>query len=325
METTTTDRPKQILRNRFSKKMVEKRKVPGVEVTARDKAMFAIIANDDTKFAALDYLFALLDGHGKDYQSFSKHVTRLFLNGYIAYPFGQTKTKRADSNFRIIELTEKGRDELRKVSTNVPAFRRTQLFEHKNLGCVFNLSAMLAERERPGLRVIKWHEVMANDRFPEKTRELKRPEVVQVTHDQIIIPDAQFMLSYDSERFRFCVREDDCDTESGWSDFQNTIKFKVWAYLTILQNEIYTDHYGTSTFFALFHTVNTGRAKEILKIIEMVVLEFGFEPELAETLLVKCTPMFNTLEGSPAPATGHVLTEPWQRAFDFGDLQLDTP
>lgn len=267
------------------------------------------------------YIHAFVGGY---YRGLRKHMSLQARapNQWLELPAAQFDKPNADYNPFYFRLGIDGYKKHHRVETVKRAALRN--FDHKWLECMFAASIELGVNVNPRYELIKWHEIF--ETLPKATREAKEPTMMPVTTDLWLKPDGKPFVIYDTEAEEgvFCVFEADNDTESDDSAYTNTIKFKVRAYLHILQERIYKKHFGSETFKVFFITVNPERQKQILNRIDSTIKEFDFDPALAEHLNVSYTRLFRTLETEekPEPATGHMFTRDWKRAADFSDFNF---
>jgi hypothetical protein len=79
-------------------------------------------------------------------------------------------------------------------------------------------------------------------------------------------------------------------------------------YLTIIEERTYQTHFGVNTFMVAIVTTNATRMNSMMALLER--MKPGQSPKC---FLFKHIPVFTSSKPS-APATGHILTDPWKRA-----------
>jgi hypothetical protein len=87
-------------------------------------------------------------------------------------------------------------------------------------------------------------------------------------------------------------------------------------YLTIIERRTYQSHFGANTFMVAIVTTNETRMNSMMALLQRMT-----PGQSARRFLFKHIPVF-TSSRDPAPATGHMLTEPWKRV-GFPDFHLD--
>jgi hypothetical protein len=309
--------------NRFSRKPRQKGGVArACKLTPRDlEQILPLLAH--YRYLSTDYIHAFVGG---DRQSLVKHLGLLFANGkYLERPEQQLKNANAYYRDVIHALSPTGAEALTDRGIHVPPLHHYKHFEHKVLECMFEASIELGTRERPSVSRIGWPAILASDNFPADRRKIDDPITIELSEGKKLRPDGTpFVLAYDNEAFRFCVYEADCDTESGDSFYENSLRSKIDNYLTVIDQKLYRSHYGANTFIVLFVTIKERRAEEALRLIEKIIETKGYPREYAKRIGITHTPIFSSLE-RPVPASGFMLTQGWKRACGFPDLFLDKP
>ena len=104
--------------------------------------------------------------------------------------------------------------------------------------------------------------------------------------------------------------EADCGTEPlDSADAERTsICNKFIAYLSALDQDAPRSHFGATTFLIPFVTTTRARMHSMMELLERLG-----PGALSKRFLFKHIPALTSFE-RPAPATGHMLLEPWQRA-----------
>lgn len=300
-------------RSRFDRKPPLKNgKRRGVLVTPRDiEQVFPLLAR--YRYLSSNWIHAFVGG---DYQSLTKHLNLLYRHGYLNRPDQQRKNANAYYRHVIYELDQKGADILRSRGIDLTLKDYRTHFDHKYLECLVEASVEIGARES-GLSLIRWPEIVSSPQFPK--RDSKDPMTIPVG-ERTVRPDGAFVIGY-PDGFRFIVYEADCDTESGDSDYANSIRSKIENYLAVIKDKLYATYYGSSTFTVLFVTINERRANEIVRLVERVISGHGYPKEYAKRFAVQWTPIYNSFE-RPEPPGGFILTKPCKRT-GFPDLYLD--
>jgi hypothetical protein len=90
---------------------------------------------------------------------------------------------------------------------------------------------------------------------------------------------------------------------------------KFAAYMTIARDGIHRSHFGFPNLFFPFVTASETRMRSMMQLVERLTGGGG-----SKILLFKIFPGFASAERTPA--TGHMLTAPWERV-GFPPLSLD--
>jgi hypothetical protein len=262
-------------------------KVAVALLNERDIEIFKLLAR--YRYLPADFIHALVGG---SYQGLIRRLDLLTRkpNQYILRPAAQRE--HAEANYRklIYELDDKG-------------------------------SKLLQDR---------WPTIRASDKFPAATREMSNPFrlVYGNAKDDSLEPDWEpFVLAKQTDEetsFIFCPGfEADCDTESLESGryAHATIQNKFRGYLAIIERGIYRSHYGANTFMVPFVTTNETRMRNMMDLLGRMIGNGPHEKSIAKRFLFKHMPAFTSFKQS-APATGHMLTEPWARV-GYPDFHFD--
>jgi len=188
--------------------------------------------------------------------------------------------------------------------------------------CRITASFELGTRENTNVRLITWQEIMASDKIPLATKNLANPASIHVSFEiggkrctKAVIADAQpFGLKRTNPDgtgavFFFPGIEADCGTEPiESSDYlRSAICNKFSAYRAIAAQELYKSHFGFPNCFVPFITSSTVRMQSMMQMLEKLTDGKG-----SKMFLFKSFPTLSSFE-KQAPASGHLLTEPWQR------------
>jgi hypothetical protein len=113
--------------------------------------------------------------------------------------------------------------------------------------------------------------------------------------------------------------EADCGTEPlDTADAERTsIRNKFIAYLSALNQGVPRQQFGAATFLIPFVTTTRARMHSMMELLQRLG-----PGALGKRFLFKHIPSFTSFE-KPAPATGHMLLDPWERAgfepFSFAE------
>lgn len=242
-------------------------------------------------------------------------------NLYINRPHQQRQN--ADANYRrlIYELDDRGARILRE--RGLPCLPKTyhRNFAHEFMVCRIMASFEIAAKTDLSFRLITWQEIMASEKTPEATRNSSRPNWIPVSfsvrgehHKAEMCADAQpfgIERAKDGGRsfFFFPRVEADCGTEPvETSDFERSSIYKKFsAYRAIVEQGIHQSHFGFPNFFVPIITTTLTRMESMMRCLKRITAGRG-----SKMFLFKTFPAFTSFE-PPPPATGHMLTEPWQR------------
>lgn len=284
----------------------------------RDVEIFRLLVRH--RYLPSNYIHAFVGGNEKALSHRLNLLSRK-PNLYLTRPTQQRQ--RADANYRplIYELDERGRRALRDRGIPVPVKKFRTNFVHDLMIAQIIASFELGVRENPSVRMISWSEIIASKNAPAALRDAPIPNAINVSYvfrgqsrTERIIADAEpFGLErvVDGKRsyLFFPGIEADCGSEpidAGDSE-RSSIAKKFAAYLTIAEQGIHRAHFGFPNFFVPFITTTTTRMRSMMKLAQQLTSDAG-----SKILLFKTFPSFASPE-QPAPPTGHMLTEPWQR------------
>ncbi|MBX3498129.1 MAG: replication-relaxation family protein [Alphaproteobacteria bacterium] len=245
-------------------------------------------------------------------------------NCLINRPMQQRQNADANYTHMIYELDRAGADLLRVKG--LPKYEKTHHanFEHEVLVNRIMHSIELGVRERPDVKLITWPEIMASGPFPQST--LESPVPMQLPY-RLTVRDGKdlktqdLMLSADGEPFGLKTPEGyffapgyeaDCATEPlNPEDYRrSSIRKKIMGYRYVIENSVYQARWGLPTLYVPFFFPTISRMESAMRLLTE---ETKDKPALRRFFLFKVFPTLTTY-GGQAPATGHVFTEPFQRA-----------
>ena len=288
------------------------------KLTERDIEIFKLLVR--YRYLPGDDIHAFVGG------SLNAIVRRLNLlsrkpNCYLAKPHQQRE--RADANYRrlIYELDDRGARILRERGLSFLPKTYHRNFAHEFMVCRIMASFEIAVKTDPSLRLITWQEIMTSEKTPEATRNSPRPNCIPVSfsvrgeHHKIDVrADAQpFGIERTKDGthsyFFFPGVEADCGTEPVEASEldRSSIYKKFSAYRAIVEQSIHQSHFGFPNFLVPIITTTSARMTSMMRCLEKITGGRG-----SKMFLFKAFPAFTSFE-PPPPATGHMITEPWQR------------
>jgi Replication-relaxation len=238
-------------------------------------------------------------------------------NCYINRPHQQRDNADANARRLIYELDDKGGEELRR--RGIPYSRKKYLrnFAHELMACTVAASFEIGAKTNPNIRIVRWHQVIDSPQMPAATKQLSNPQAIPFDRDgkreEIECDWRPFVIerNFQSKSYIFVFGfEADCGTEpiDTADSERSAIRNKFAAYLTALEQDVPRRHFGATTFMVPFITTTEARRRSMIALLDR--LQAG---PLAKRFLFKHIPAFTSFE-KPAPATGHMLNEPWHRA-----------
>jgi hypothetical protein len=241
-------------------------------------------------------------------------------NCYISRPHQQRDNADANARRLVYELDDKGADELRNRGIIYSRKKYLRNFAHELMACTIAASFEIGAKTGQGIRIIGWHELIDSPQMPAATKQLTNPQVLLYSGDgkqeEIASDWRPFVIerNFESKSYIFVFGfEADCGTEpiDTADSERSAIRNKFTAYLTALEHDVPRRRFGATTFMVPFITTTKARMQSMITLLER--LHAG---ALAKRFLFKHIPSFTSFEKA-APATGHMLTEPWHRAgFD---------
>jgi hypothetical protein len=238
-------------------------------------------------------------------------------NCYISRPHQQRDNADANARRLVYELDSKGADELHNRGIAYSRKKYLRNFAHELMACTIAASFEIGTKTNPNIRIIGWHELIDSPQMPAATKQLTNPQVIPFTRDgkqeELESDWRPFVIerNFESKSYVFVFGfEADCGTEpiDTADSERSAIRNKFTAYLTALEQDVPRRHFGATTFMVPFITTTEARMRSMIALLNR--LRAG---PLAKRFLFKHIPSFTSFE-KPAPATGHMLTEPWHRA-----------
>jgi hypothetical protein len=281
-------------------------------ITQNDEAIFRLLTNGSAQrrpwgYPALrtNYISALL---GRDHTTVRQRLDELAASRYLYLP------DQPRNNFRhlIYALDKEGADH---IAISRP--RHSRWFKHELEQCDIAASFELATKENGRISIIPWPVIYSSDSFPDKTRQSSNPMALPVGDRTIRADWEPFVLKIEGKRRPFFFMpgfEADTGTEpmDATDGERSSIRQKFVDYLDIIDRGTYEQHFGATTFYIPFITMSETRMQHMIELLHQVITSKGYPKEHARRFLFKNIPSHYD---KPAPATGHMVTEPWQRAF----------
>lgn len=268
------------------------------------------------RYLASDYIAALT---GRSLATLQARLEILCRkpNCYINRPQQQRDSASANSRRLIYELDDKGAEALRGREVHCPRKKNMRNFAHELMACQIAASFHIGALANPAIRIIAWHELVESPQMPAATKALANPQAIPFSRDgcpeQLISDWRPFVIerSLATKSYTFVAGfEADCGTEpiDATDPDRSSIRNKFAAYLTCLQQDGPRRHFGATTFMVPFVTTTEPRMRSMIQLLErMRPGEYG------RRFLFKHIPSFTSFDRL-APATGHMLTDPWHRA-----------
>jgi hypothetical protein len=197
--------------------------------------------------------------------NFSKKLQRLWEAGLTCKPEAQRATVNADSNFHVYDLSDHGRDYLKREGLWVEALRPSGNFAHQ-LMTAYITGTIDVMCRRSGYRFIPPHEYLAG-----------KPIKVDVPfdwedgrHTCPLVPDAVFAIDYGKSSFVAYALEADRNTEplrnNRWqrkSDLRT-----IRQYRNFIAGRRYQRAYDRKAdMMLLYITVSEGHARTFLSLV----------------------------------------------------------
>lgn len=294
--------------------------------TERDIEIFKLLVR--YRYLPSDHIHAFVGGNSKALL----HRLNLLCrkpNLYLSRPHQQRQNAEANYRPLIYQLDERGSRVLRE--RGLPFLAKSHHnFAHELMVAQITASIELGTKANAGVRLITWPEILAHERTPVATRQSTTPTAIRVSYSQRgerrcdeINADArpfglQRTIHGKTSYLFFPGIEADCASEpiDAGDTARSSIAKKLAAYMAIAEQGLHRSHFGFPNFFVPFITTSDARLRTMMDLLHRVTAGRG-----SKTLLFKSFPSFTSAEKPPAPS-GHMLTEPWQRA-GFPPFSLD--
>ena len=247
-------------------------------------------------------------------------------NAYIKRPHQQRANADANTTRLVYELDDKGADELRTRGLVYSRKKYLRNFAHELMACTVAASFEIGANTNTELRILNWQQLINSPQMPDATKQLANPQLLTFDRNgqtESLSSDWRpFVVerNFGSTSYAFVFGfEADCGTEPlDAADTERTaIRNKFVAYLSALDQDVPRRHFGATTFLIPFVTTTRARMHSMMELLQR--LRPG---AFGKRFLFKHIPVFTSFE-KPAPATGRMLLEPWQRAgfepFSFAE------
>lgn len=197
--------------------------------------------------------------------NFSEKLLRLWEAGLVSKPMAQRATECADNNFHIYDLSEKGREYLKREGLWVEALRPSGNFAHGLMvAYITGTIDIMCRRHR--YHYIPPHEYLADN--PLKAEVPFAWE--DGRHTGPLVPDAVFAIDYGNHSFIAYALEADRNTEpvraKRWqrkSDLRTIRQYK-----SFIADRQYQQAYGRQAdMMLLYVTVSKGHAETFLELV----------------------------------------------------------
>jgi len=307
-----------------------------ITLTERDIAILQVL--QEFPYLSLPYIAELLGYQKKLYVQGGKQIVRYpYLRvrlqqlrkdgGYVKCP--AESWNAANSRYRpaVYALTPKGKAELKDRGLDQPTFKLGNDFAHDFGSCLVPASFKIGVIKSPSLRFIDAREIIDHGACPESTRNAQAPFSIPVHFAYLFKSGASHPIDtykehdwspfgigrkLDNGRERkifFPGHEFDRSTEPLETDDTNRASMKrhLLSILALL-GDGYKVHFGLPKVYVPIVTIGAVRMQSIMKLLLKLTDGKG-----SERILFKCVDDFSSFASFP-PATGHMLTEPWERA-----------
>ena len=301
-------------------------------LTQSDIDLFLLL--QEFPYLALPFIGELLGyprtvERGKDgrervrYEYLRKRLLRLRKNGgYLKCP--AESWRAANSRYRpaVYALTLKGKTVLKERGLYKLSFKLGNDFAHDFGSCLIPASFKLGALASPALRFVSAQEIIDYPRCPQTTRDAPEPFAVPVSythkatridthkeHDWEPFGIALKLGNGKERKILFPGHEFDRTTEPlETDDVHRTSMTRHLLSILALLDHGYERHFGTGRFFVPVVTIGEQRMQSIMRLVGKLTDGKG-----SRHILFKHIDDFSSYANFP-PATGHMLTEPWQRA-----------
>lgn len=310
---------------------------PPLFLHQRDIELFALL--QEFPYLPLPYIGELLGYDRKTYlqdgrpvvryPSLRQRLARLRKDGgYLKCPAESWQAANARYKPAVYALTQKAKDELKRRGLYRPSIKLGNDFAHDFGSCLVPASFKLGVQANPRLRYIDAREIMAHPKCPEETKDAPEPFVIPITyfHRNIRIETHKehdwqpFGVAYqleDGKERKILFPGHEFDRDSEGNESPNPKRSSLERHLRIilaLLDHGYEKHFGTGRFFVPFITIGEPRMRSAIRTVLKLTDGKG-----SKHILFKYVDDFASFASFP-PATGHMLTVPWERAGHEADV-----
>jgi len=259
---------------------------------------------------------------GRDKSSMDERLRNLKAapNNFVRVCYHQTENKQAHlSSSLFYQLDKKGRERCAEEGIEATDFRTDQ-FTHAVMWCMCANSLDIATVQNPSLDIIWWEEIKTNKGF--KSDFSAAVPVNDRTRRSDGVP---FVLSRINHPMQY-VFSNGIEIDTGSEPIKSsnkhraTIEEKFADYITIIKEDLFSDHFSTPTSFVVpFVTTTEARMFSMMELLA----DMTNNREVLSRVLFKFIPVKSTGYEKACPATGHIYTTPWKRA-GMPDFNLAT-
>jgi hypothetical protein len=288
--------------------------------TLQDEARFRAMAPYDCMTA--DYI-AVLSGATGDFGG--KTVTHRFNvlkrepNRWVDIHEAQMKNKTKFTNdFLAYTLNPKTENLLEAKGFSIHSYGCSGPLNHKLMASWIRASYDIATKiEKVPATSIPFHEIAANVDI--KTRQGEPRTCIPIMHgneEKRVFSDCypHALYLHDSDSYILILDETDCDSMA-----LTQIEAKYEDYIQIIEKNLCDERYGFQKTVVTFETTYQPHLDRMKRKLEQITKN----PKVLRRILFKRHVSLKTItkEDRPRP-TGHMVTEPWQRAGGLPDYNM---
>jgi hypothetical protein len=310
----------------------------GLSLTQGDVKLLSLL--QEYPYLPLPYIGELLGASRKVYAESGKEIVRYPSlrarvgrlrkdGGYLRCP--PQSWQAANSRYRpaVYALTPKAKALLQSHETGLSSIRLGNDFAHDLGCCLVAASFKLAVQHDERLRFIPFREILDHPACPETTRDAQDPLSIPVSYihgsEHVTAAKAHDWAPWGiglrlengrERRIFFPGHEFDRSSEplETADPRRSSIIRHLLGILALLEGG-YRKHFGLPAVFVPFVTIGEGRMRSIMRLLLKLTGGVG-----SKYILFKYVDDFASYSAFP-PATGHMLTEPWERA-GFGQYSI---
>jgi len=256
------------------------------------------------------------------YDALRRRLRRLRKDGgYLRCP--KESWNAANTRYRpaVYALTPKAKELLKERGLYLPSFRLGNDFAHDFGSCLIPASFNIGVRAHPDLRIIAPKEILDHPACPPGTRAAAEPFTIPVSyyhrnqrietqkkHDWSPWGIGLKLPNGKERRMFFFGHEFDRDTEPLEAhDTERSSMMRHLLSILALLDGGYTQHFGLPRGYIPIVTIGETRMRSIMKLLLKLTDGQG-----SKHILFKYVDDFSSFAPFP-PATGHMLTTPWER------------
>ncbi len=285
-------------------------------VTAKDLAVLTLLQR--YRYLPSSYIPVLLGWEGE----YHKDLLRKLRHDAELIDCPSASWSAANARYRpaVYGLTKAGEQFLKARGLYVPHHKTGHEFNHELMVCLIQASFEIGAQAK-GLQLITADEIISHPACPRATRNEREPWSVPVKFkydghaiEQNIESDGAFFgiakktptgrASLIIPGFEADRRTEPLEPEAYE---RSSIKKKLLAYRAAASQGVYRSRYGIQSFVIPFITINETHKRSLMRVVDTLT-----EGKGSKLFIFKSFPNFASFENFP-PATGHMLTEPWER------------